>query len=175
MPYCLPIVTITNDFGLAFWKVFWYPSICATHENTQRYFVLFFPSWPFSFFFCWQYPRCKLRTSLFPFLLWNTPWSSFFLRREQPCWVRSNLPVTQARQENGACRSNPSHAILSLPTVHPTFFLWMSDDSLIYYRLFFFFLSRWQSICSKPHCILFICRSVVTILKKQTKWQIIDN
>lgn len=47
MPYCLPIVTVTNDFSLAFWKVFWSPSIYATHKNIQRYFVLFFLSWPF--------------------------------------------------------------------------------------------------------------------------------
>lgn len=31
-----------------------------------------------------------------------------------------------------------------------------------------FFLSSWQSICFKPHCILFVCHSLITILKKQT-------
>lgn len=122
-----------------------------------------------STFFFWWYPPCKLWTLLFPFLLWNTQEAASFLPSwERPCWLRSNLQpsVTQARQENRACRSNPFHSILSLPTVHPTFFLWMSDDSLIYYSLFF--LSSWQSICFKPHCILFVCHSLITILKKQT-------
>lgn len=86
---------------------------------------------------------------------------------ERPCWLRSSLQqaVTQARQENRACRSNPFHSMLSLPAAHCTFFLWMPDDSLIYYSLFK--KSSWQSICFKPHYILFVCCSLVTILKKK--------
>lgn len=121
----------------------------------------FFSFLTFSF---WQFPRCKVWTQLLPLLLWSACEAGSF-------WygTRSNLQqsVTQARQENRACHSNPFHSILSLPTAHPTFFLWMSDESLIFYSLFK--KPSWHSTCFKPYYILFVWCSLVTILKKKAK------
>lgn len=90
MPYCLPIVTVTNDFCLAFWNFFpIYVNLCHTYKYLGVIHTVFF----LLCLFFWQYPWWKWQTFLFPLLLLKWWRSSFFLT----CWLRPKpsglLPV----------------------------------------------------------------------------------